>query len=111
MDSFKFMVSLEVILDLCHVMQIGGSFIEAIKKKILLLGQCEGLDRLTTERDLTNNCVKLEKTVIAVMSLIVTGSDLDDVVCYICGNCPKIVSTDGNTKVRDVNNLLRYICN
>ena len=96
------MVSFEVILDLSHSMQLGGSLIEAIKRKILLLGQCEGLKRSTTETDLANNCVKIEQTVIAVMSLIVTGSDLDNVVCLVCGNAPKIVSTDGNTKVKQI---------
>ena len=98
----KFMVSLEVILEFLHVLQLGGSFIEAIKKKFLLLGQLEGLDRESTERDLTSNSIKLEKTVLAVMSILVNGSDMDNVVCYLCGNCPKIVNTDGNTKVSQI---------
>jgi hypothetical protein len=95
----KFLITLEAILDLNHLLQTGGSFIEAVKKKFLLLGQLEGLEKEAVERDLTNNALKLEKTVIAVMSLIVAGSDLDDVICYVCGSCPKIVCTDGNTKV------------
>lgn len=95
----KFMLTIETILDLNNALQTGGGFIEAVKKKMLLLGKLEGLTQTALEKDLTNNVLKLEKIVIAVMSLMVTGSDLDDVVCFTCGNCPKIVSTDGNTKV------------
>lgn len=95
----KFVISIEAILDLNHELQTGGSFIEAVKKRMMLLGQLEGLDLEALERDLTNNVLKLEKTVIAVVSTLVRGSDLDEVVCLICGNCPKIVCTDGNTKV------------
>ena len=51
------------------------------------------------KRDLNNSALKLEKTVIAVMSLILKGSDMDEVICFICGIAPKIVCTDGNTKV------------
>ena len=93
------MVTIESILDLSQILQTGGSFVEAIKKKLLLLGQVEGLDRKALEKDLNSNALKLEKAVIAVMSIMLKGADLDDVVCYICGNCPKIVCTDGNTKV------------
>ena len=95
----KFMVTIETILDLNQVLQTGGSFVEAIKKKLRLLGQLEGLSKEALETDLNSCALKLEKIVIAVMSLMVKGSDLDDVLCYICGNCPKIVCTDGNTKV------------
>ena len=95
----KFVLTIEAILDLNHELQTGGSFIEAVKKKILLLGKLEGLKESALESDLTNNVLKLEKVVVAVMSLMVKGTDLDDVVCFTCGNCPKIVSTDGNTKV------------
>ena len=101
----KFLITIEAILDLSHVLQTGGSSIEVIKKKLLLLGQLEGLDMEALKKDLTNTALKLEKTVIAVMSLLLKGSDLDDVVCFICGIAPKIVCTDGNTKVIYVHNL------
>ena len=97
----KFMLSIEAILDFSQVLQTGGGFIETIKKKILLLGQVEGLDCETLETNLNNTALSLEKIVIATMSVILKGSDLDEVMCYICGNCPKIVCTDGNAKVRD----------
>ena len=93
------MISIETILDLTQVMQCGGSFVEAIKKKINLLGQLEGIPQDALETDVNSIALKLEKIVIAVMSVLVKGSDLDAVLCYICGNVPKIVCTDGNTKV------------
>ena len=53
----KFLITLESILDLSHVLQTGGSFISAVKKKFLLLGQLEGLDKEDIEKDLTNKIV------------------------------------------------------
>ena len=104
----KLMISIETILDLNQLLQTGGSFVEAIKKKIALLGQLEGIPKTTLTTDLNSIALKLDKIVIAVMSIIVKGSDLDSVLCFICGNCPKIVCTDGNTKVGAIfSNLLK----
>ena len=95
----KIMVSIETILDQNQIMQTGGGFIEAIKKKIMLLGQLEGIPIEDIESDAVHLAIKMEKIVIGVLSILVKGSDMDDVLCYICGNCPKIVCTDGNAKV------------
>lgn len=93
----KFVVTIEALLDILNSLKNDGSLIATIKDKLLLLGQLEGLsDEL--KKDLTNNSLKLEKVVIAVSSILVKGEDLDDVTCWLCGNCPKCVSTDGNTK-------------
>lgn len=35
---------------------------------------------------------------VAVLSLLITPSDLDHVLCLVCGNCPKIINSDGNAK-------------
>ena len=114
------MISIETILDLNQLLQTGGGFHEAIKKKIALLGQLEGIPKKTLNTDLNSIALKLDKIVIAVMSIIVKGSDLDSVLCLICGNCPKIVCTDGNTKVWAIfssllkqfeTHFLQYICN
>ena len=35
---------------------------------------------------------------IAVISLLIPPEDMDHVTCMICGNCPKIVNSDGNAK-------------
>ena len=94
----KFVVTIELVLDILNTMKQNGSLIESIKDKLLLLGQLEGLDPDTIQKDLTNNSVRLEKMVIGVSTLLVKEEDIDDVTCYICGNCPKSVSTDGNTK-------------
>ena len=95
----KFVITIEAILDLGNVLQTGGSFIEVIKKKLLLLGQLEGLNMEALRRDIGNTALKLEKSTIAVLALLLKGSDMDDVICYICGIAPKIVCTDGNVKV------------
>ena len=95
----KIMISIESILDHNQVMQSGAGFIEAIKKKIFLLGKLEGIATEELESDAVHLALKMEKIVVGVLSIMVKGSDLDDVLCYICGNCPKIVCTDGNTKV------------
>ena len=87
----KLMITIDLILDLTILMQTGGGFIEAIKKKLQLLGQAEGLNREDIKPDLNSMSLKLEKLTIAVMALMLKDSDMDDVVCYICGNCPKIV--------------------
>ena len=75
----KFMLTLEAILDLGQILSTGGGFVETVKQKLLLLGQLEGLDIENLERNLN---------------------------CYICGNCPKIVCTDGNTKVHTIATIL-----
>ena len=101
----KFMLTIEAILDLGQILSTGGGFVETVKQKLLLLGHLEGLDTVNLEKNLNNNALALEKMVIATLSIMLKGSDLDSVVCFICGNCPKIVCTDGNTKVHiTVNN-------
>ena len=87
----KFAISVEFILDLSLLLQTGGGFIEAIKKKLLLLAQIEGFDRSVFEKDINSMALKLEKLTIAILALVLKGSDLDEVMCYLCGNCPKIV--------------------
>ena len=105
------MISIETILDLNQVMQSGGGFVEAIKKKISLLGQLEGIPQDALETDVNSIALKLEKIVIAVMSIMLKGSDFDSICCYICGNCPKICCTDGNTKVHLIIRLPNIIVN
>ena len=95
----KFMLTIEAILDLGQILSTGGGFLATVKEKLLLLGHLEGLEIGVLEKNLDNNALALEKMVIATLSIILKGSDLDSVVCYICGNCPKIVCTDGNSKV------------
>ena len=94
----KFLLTIEVILDTLNILKNNGSLIQSLEDKLKLLGKLDGIDLDVIERDLTNNSVKIEKLVIGIGSLLVTPCDHDDVTCLLCGNCPKIVCTDGNTK-------------
>ena len=66
----KFMLTIEVILDILNSLKNNGSLIQTIKDKLLLLGQLEGILEETIQADLTNSSVKLEKVVIAVSNLL-----------------------------------------
>ena len=94
----KFLLTIEYILDILNCLKTNGCLIECIKDRLLLLAQVEGLTEII-KKDIQNTSVKLEKIVIAIASLLVKDEDLDSVQCWLCGNCPKFVSTDGNTKV------------
>ena len=41
----------------------------------------------------------VERCAIAVNALMITGKDLDHVICLFCGMAPKVILTDGNAKV------------
>ena len=86
--------------------------IEVIKDKLLLLCQREGLDFVPDN----NAASSIERFAIAVNAILITGihsysvtllsgvmfclgKDMDAVVCLICGMTPKIVLSDGNSKV------------
>ena len=73
----------------------GISMIECIKEKIQLLCQREGL----VEFQDNNNASVIERTSIAVNALLITGEDMDQVICLTCGMAPKTVLSDGNSKV------------
>ena len=60
-----------------------------------MLCQREGLEEFQDN----NVASVIERTSIAVNSLLITGKDLNDVVCLTCGYAPKIVLSDGNSKV------------
>ena len=69
--------------------------IEVIKDKIQLLCKREGL----MEFQNNNIASMIERTSVALNALLITGDDLDQVVCLTCGMAPKIVLSDGNSKV------------
>ena len=94
----KFLLSIEFIFDILNCLKNSGCVIEYIKDRLLLLAKAEGLVDIV-KKDVANTSVRLEKIVFAIASLLVTEDDFDDVQCWFCGNCPKFVSTDGNTKV------------
>ena len=65
--------------------------IETIQERIRLLGGASGIEEV--EKDISSISIKLEKATIAMATILIGVSDLDDVLCYICGACPKIVSS------------------
>ena len=83
--------------------------IEIIKEKLRLLCQREGIKEFQDN----NSASVIERMSVAVNSLLITGRDLDHVVCLTCGMAPKIVLSDGNSKVgqRTEGNNTLYICN
>jgi hypothetical protein len=74
----------------------GISMIQVIKDKLQLMCQREGLKEFQDN----NIASMIERTSIAFNALLITGQDLDQVICLSCGMAPKIVLSDGNSKVR-----------
>lgn len=87
------MVSFDLILDLINILKTGGAMIETIQNRIRLLACASGIAIEEAETDISSISIKLEKSTIAVASIIIPTSDLNKVLCYICGICPKIVTS------------------
>jgi precorrin-4 methylase len=93
----------------------GASVIESIKNKISLLSLMHGLNEMET--NLTNLVSSIEQCAIGsienkatdnesiidqtlgIITKMIKPAEVDRVSCMICGAAPKIVCTDGNTKV------------
>ena len=67
--------------------------IETIQNRIRLLGGASGISITEVETDILSISIKLEKFAIAVANILIRVTDLSDVMCYICGSCPKIVAS------------------
>ena len=93
----RFLVTAEFLLEFYNTLSLNSSTIEAIKKKLYLLGLCEGISH-ALDKNIVNMCSDLEGLCTAAVALLITPKDLDHVICMICGICPKIVNTDGNAK-------------
>ena len=73
--------------------------IQVIVDKLQLLSQREGL-----HQNLDHNlALMIERAAIATLALLITGDDMDNVVCLYCGMAPKTVLSDGNSKVNCLN--------
>lgn len=76
-------------------MDSGISQIQVIMDKLQLLCQREDLEEFQD-----NNIASLvERSSIAINALLITGQDLNYVICLACGIAPKTVLSDGNSKV------------
>lgn len=89
----KMMISVDFLLDFENMMDSGCGLIEFIKKRILLMGQCGGISYEDLKTNISNISKDIENMCCAVLSLLLTGGDLDSVMCLICGNCPKIINS------------------
>ena len=89
----KVMLSADFLMDLLNVLKAGSGMIETIQLRIRLLGNAAGISTEEISTDITALSIKLEKSAIAFGAIIIDERDLDDVTCYLCGACPKIVST------------------
>ena len=67
--------------------------IETIDNRVKLLGSMAGLKSDEINTNLSNISIKMEKATIALASVLIGVEDLDLVTCYLCGICPKIVSS------------------
>ena len=93
----RFLITLDFLLEFKNLLVMGSSTIEVIKQKILLLSSCEGISE-HFESNLINHCKNIEMACIGITALLVTPEDMDNVLCLVCGSCPKIINTDGNAK-------------
>ena len=73
----------------------GVSMIEYIKEKLKLMCIREDIQEFQDN----NVASMIERASIAYNAILITGMDLDTVVCITCGMAPKIVMSDGNSKV------------
>ena len=82
-------------MELGLLIDSGVSMIQLIKEKIRLLCKKKGIFEVQDN----NMASAIARVVIAVNALLITGKDLDNVVCLTCGYAPKMVLSDGNSKV------------
>ena len=82
-------------LELSYLLGSGVSMIQVIVDKLQLLSEREGLTKVLDH----NIALMIGRTAIATLALLITGEDMDNVVCLYCGMAPKTVLSDGNSKV------------
>ena len=91
------MISVDFLFDMINSIKTGSGMIETIQHRITLMARAGGLS--VDDVDVSNLSIKLEKAAIAFAAVIITEEDLDNVSCYLCGACPKIVSSGMYTLV------------
>ena len=93
----RFLITIDFLLDFYNTLAAGSGTIDTIKRKLKLLGLCEDISE-HVDKNLVNHSLDIEMACIAVTSILITPQAMDEVVCLICGVCPKIVNSDGNAK-------------
>lgn len=94
----KVLITYSMLMEIADNLPIGGSLIDILSAKITNLGCSEGLSNDFTETNVHNIALMIEQAAMSIISLLIGEKDLNAVICYFCGNCPKHVSSDGNTK-------------
>ena len=89
----KALISVDFLLDFDNMLDSGTGLIDSIKKRILLMGEREGIPSSSLKTNLSNICKDMENMCCAVLALLVTNTDMDAVTCLICGCCPKIINS------------------
>ena len=78
----RFLVTAEFLMEFYNTLSLNSSTIEAIKKKMYLLGLCEGISHLL-DKNIQNLCNDLEGLCTAAIALLVTPTDLDHVISVV----------------------------
>ena len=91
----QFLLSFDYLVDLSDSLISGISIIECIKARLKLMAMREGLSESISNN---NSASMVERVTIAVSAVLITEDDLNEAICLVCGSCPKIVSSDGNSK-------------
>lgn len=102
---WQVILSYDYLLELSYLVDSGISQIQVIKDKLQLLCQREGL----VEFQDNNIASLLERSSIAINALLITGHDLNHVICLACGVCPKTALSDGNSKVLSLITLVKFM--
>ena len=92
----KVIISYRMLIEISNV--ISSSLVEFISLKLQEGGFSEGLSEEFMDTNIVNLSSMIERSSIAVISLLIREDDMNNVVCYICGACPPIANSDGNSK-------------
>ena len=87
----SFLIVADFLIDFYNNLVSGSSSTDFVKQKLELLCECEGLSDTIT-KNIDNHTKNISRACIAVLALLITPEDLDQVVCFLCGACPKIVN-------------------
>ena len=92
-----FLLTVDLVMDLYNALVMGSGSTEYLIRKMKLLGACEEISE-NLETNLVNYSKNIARVCVGTLSLIISPEDLNKATCLLCGNCPKVVNSDGNCK-------------